>query len=262
MCSWRMSACLSVVIAACGVFVTMGGTAWGQEPGFSPQPAPPEEFAADQFSRARVVEVLHEQERDLAGYPQLLQLVAAELLGGPQAGRRISAEYVAQAHGTQRRVAPGDIVIVAGSTTGGQTAYYVVEPYRLSFLTVMFILFIGLAILLGRLRGAMSLDEIGKANPALPVRELYRRGFSVGTEHITALVNTLFLAYAGASLPLFLLFTQTDQPLWVIVNSEFVAEEIVRTLVGSIALMLAVPITTLLAAVVLHSRHSTTSPAG
>jgi uncharacterized membrane protein len=99
---------------------------------------------------------------------------------------------------------------------------------------------------------AAAVDEIHKANPALPVRELYRRGRSVGIEHITSLVNTLFLAYAGASLPLFILFTiNTYQPLWVTLSSEFVAEEIVRTLVGSIALILAVPITTQMAAFVL-----------
>ena len=99
---------------------------------------------------------------------------------------------------------------------------------------------------------AAAVDEIHKANPALPVRELYQRGRSVGTEHITSLVNTLFLAYAGASLPLFILFTiNTYQPLWVTLSSEFVAEEIVRTLVGSIALILAVPITTQMAAYVL-----------
>jgi uncharacterized membrane protein len=102
---------------------------------------------------------------------------------------------------------------------------------------------------------AAAVQEISLANPDLTSRELYRRGLSVGTEHITALVNTLFLAYAGASLPLFILFTvNVDQPVWVTVNSEFVAEEIVRTLVGSSALVLAVPITTLLAARLLRAR--------
>ncbi|MCL6641096.1 MAG: YibE/F family protein, partial [Candidatus Rokubacteria bacterium] len=96
---------------------------------------------------------------------------------------------------------------------------------------------------------AAAVEEISRANPRLGPAELYRRGLSVGREHITALVNTLVLAYAGASLPLFLLFTiNPDQPLWVTLNTEFVAEEIVRTLVGSIALVLAVPVTTVLAA--------------
>jgi uncharacterized membrane protein len=98
---------------------------------------------------------------------------------------------------------------------------------------------------------AAAVDELHRANPSLDARELYRRGLSVGREHITALVNTLFLAYAGASLPLFILFTiYTEVPVWVALNSEFVAEEVVRTLVGSMALILAVPITTAAAATI------------
>lgn len=96
-----------------------------------------------------------------------------------------------------------------------------------------------------------AVEEIHRANPSLSFRELYTRGLSVGREHISSLVNTLVLAYAGASLPLFLLFfINKGQPWWVIVNSEFVAEEIVRTLVGSSALVLAVPITTIIAAII------------
>jgi uncharacterized membrane protein len=93
-----------------------------------------------------------------------------------------------------------------------------------------------------------SVDEIRKANESLSARELYRRGISVGQEHIASVVNTLVLAYAGASLPLFLLITlPSAQPLWVTLNGEFIAQEVVRTLVGSMALILAVPISTYLA---------------
>lgn len=96
---------------------------------------------------------------------------------------------------------------------------------------------------------AAAVDEIKKANPKLGISELYRRGLSVGKEHIVALVNTLVLAYAGAGMPLFLLFAiDKSLPLWVVVNNEFLAEEIVRTFVGSSALVFAVPITTFLAA--------------
>ncbi|MDQ3008740.1 MAG: YibE/F family protein, partial [bacterium] len=95
---------------------------------------------------------------------------------------------------------------------------------------------------------AAAVDEIYKANPKLSMSELYSRGMSVGREHITSLVNTLALAYAGASLPMLLLFTVYKQPLWVTVNSEFIVEEVIRTMVGSLALLLAVPITTWLAA--------------
>ncbi len=95
---------------------------------------------------------------------------------------------------------------------------------------------------------AATVEEIHKANPALSFRELARRGLSVGHEHIISLVNTLALAYVGASLPLLLLFTQAETPLWVTLNSELITEEIVRTLVGSAALVIAVPVTTYLAA--------------
>jgi uncharacterized membrane protein len=94
-----------------------------------------------------------------------------------------------------------------------------------------------------------AVEEIKNADPSLSFSELYRRGLNVGREHITALVNTLALAYAGASLPLFLLFSLNNtRPLWAIINDEVIAEEIIRTLVGSTALLFAVPIATFFAA--------------
>ncbi|MEN9407617.1 MAG: hypothetical protein RLZZ455_833 [Candidatus Parcubacteria bacterium] len=97
---------------------------------------------------------------------------------------------------------------------------------------------------------AATIFTLAEANTKLQSRELIRRGFSVGKEHITSLVNTLVLAYAGASLPLFIFFVLNPlhQPAWVILNNEMVVEEIARTLAGSIGLILAVPITTVLAA--------------
>lgn len=103
-----------------------------------------------------------------------------------------------------------------------------------------------------------SIDEISKANPQLGFAELYAAGTSVGREHIASLINTLALAYVGASLPLLLLFNVDNQtPAWVTVNSEYLAEEIVRTLVGSSTLLLAVPISTFFAAKFFqYGRHS------
>jgi uncharacterized membrane protein len=103
-----------------------------------------------------------------------------------------------------------------------------------------------------------AVEEIGRADPTLGPAELYRRGISIGGEHIASLVNTLVLAYAGASLPLFLLFTAgiASQPWWVVLNSEFIAEEVVRTLVGSSALILAVPLSTAIAARVFGRKPS------
>ncbi len=90
--------------------------------------------------------------------------------------------------------------------------------------------------------------QIHQANPAYGVRELYRAGVTIGRDHIASTVNTLVLAYAGASLPLLLVFTQAGRRLTDVANGELVAVEIVRTLVGSIGLITAVPVTTALAA--------------
>lgn len=92
--------------------------------------------------------------------------------------------------------------------------------------------------------------EIHDTKPTMQFGELFMRVMRVGQEHISSLVNTLVLAYAGATFPLFLLFysTKETQPLWVVFNSQQIAEEIVRTLVGSVTLILAVPISSALAA--------------
>ncbi len=100
-----------------------------------------------------------------------------------------------------------------------------------------------------------TVDELKKANPNLTRRELFKRGLRVGREHIASMVNTLALAYAGVALPLILLFVvDGNQPLWALVNSEFAAEEITRTLVGSLALVLAAPLSCFLGALFLKKK--------
>ena len=97
---------------------------------------------------------------------------------------------------------------------------------------------------------ASSVAELTRANPALPPLEVYRRAMNIGRDHIASTVNTLVLAYVGASLPLLLLFSIYPQPFGQLINREFIAEEVVRTLVGSLGLIASVPITTFLASVV------------
>ncbi len=92
-----------------------------------------------------------------------------------------------------------------------------------------------------------SVAELRAANPALSARELYLRASRIGREHIVAVVNTLVLAYVGAAFPLVLLFKTFDLPWWVTLNTEMISEEVVRTLIGSVALVAAVPIATTLA---------------
>jgi len=95
---------------------------------------------------------------------------------------------------------------------------------------------------------AAVVNQLRSASPHMPVRELVRRAMDVGTDHIASLVNTLVLVYTSTALPLILLFTSGQAPFREVVNYEIVAEEIVRTLVASIGLILAVPVTTVIAA--------------
>ena len=90
--------------------------------------------------------------------------------------------------------------------------------------------------------------ELRRADPTASFGRLVAGALSVGRDHIAATVNTLFLAYAGASLPLLVLFTTGGDSLGTVATAEAVAVEIVRTLCGSIGLIAAVPLTTVLAA--------------
>ncbi|OMI38821.1 YibE/F family protein [Streptomyces sparsogenes] len=92
--------------------------------------------------------------------------------------------------------------------------------------------------------------ELRAADPTAGRRALYAAAMRIGRDHIASVVNTLVLAYAGASLPLLLLFSIADSGVGTVATSELVAEEIVRTLVGSIGLIASVPVTTALATLV------------
>ncbi|GAA3373192.1 YibE/F family protein [Streptomyces sannanensis] len=103
--------------------------------------------------------------------------------------------------------------------------------------------------------------ELHQADPSMGVRRLYRAGLRIGQDHIASVVNTLVLAYAGAALPLLLLFTIAQSSVGAVANSELVAEEIVRTLVGSIGLVASVPVTTAMAALVVSADRPVAAPA-
>ncbi|MEU5434015.1 YibE/F family protein [Streptomyces sp. NPDC020719] len=103
--------------------------------------------------------------------------------------------------------------------------------------------------------------ELHDANPTMGPRGLYRAGIRIGRDHIASVVNTLVLAYAGAALPLLLLFSIAQSSVGTVANSELVAEEIVRTLVGSIGLVASVPVTTVLAALVVSADRPAASAA-
>lgn len=90
-------------------------------------------------------------------------------------------------------------------------------------------------------------EELRAAKPKIQFGELYSRCMTVGRDHIASMVNTLILVYAGSSLPLMLLFLNSDYQFAHIINMELIAQEIIHTLIGSIGLICAVPITTFLA---------------
>ncbi len=93
--------------------------------------------------------------------------------------------------------------------------------------------------------------QLKKANKEFSGLELFKRSMDVGRDHIASMANTLILVYAGASLPLLLLFIDNPLPFSSVINTEMIAEEIVRTLTASIGLILAVPITTAITALFL-----------
>jgi uncharacterized membrane protein len=95
---------------------------------------------------------------------------------------------------------------------------------------------------------ASTVMALRSANPTQRARELYRGALSVGRDHVAATVNTLVLAYAGASLPILLVFGIAGTEFADTINREAVAEQVIAMLVGSIGLILAVPVTTALAA--------------
>ncbi len=104
---------------------------------------------------------------------------------------------------------------------------------------------------------AALVQELKTANPKLSKRQLFKQAMNVGTDHIASMVNTLVLVYVGAAMPLLMLFVNSSKPFAELVNYEMVGEEVVRSLVGSIGLVLAVPITTLLAVHWLSTKSKT-----
>ncbi|MEU4619895.1 YibE/F family protein [Actinoplanes sp. NPDC023801] len=101
-----------------------------------------------------------------------------------------------------------------------------------------------------------TVTELALANPAYGFRQLYRAATRIGRAHIASVINTIVLAYAGASLPLMLLFAAGDTPLGELLTSQMIAQELVRSAVGTIGLVAAVPITTALAAFLAARRHT------
>lgn len=175
------------------------------------------------------------------------------------------------AHGISKKTTAAVIGTIISLTITGLLAWFFVNFLKLSGLGSEEASFLSMTpgikinlqgiLLAGMIIGALGvLDditisqaacvfELNEANKNLSWQELYRRGMKVGQDHIASLVNTLVLAYAGVSLPLLLLFAFSGgESIFTLLNREMIANEIVRTLVGSLGLVSAVPITTAIAA--------------
>jgi uncharacterized membrane protein len=100
-----------------------------------------------------------------------------------------------------------------------------------------------------------SMNEIYEANSDLSVSELYKRTMNVGKEHVASMINTLFIVYAGSSLPLVVLMYLSNRNIGTLVSIDMISEEIVRTLAISMSLLLVVPISTYLGAILI-SKHN------
>ena len=108
-----------------------------------------------------------------------------------------------------------------------------------------------------------AVAEVAAADRRLGVAPLVAAGLRVGRDHLAATINTLLLAYAGASLPVLVLFTASDLALADVLANEVVATEVVRVVVGSLGLVACVPLSTLLGAlVVARARPEDDVPAG
>ncbi len=110
---------------------------------------------------------------------------------------------------------------------------------------------------------AITIFTLARENPRQSFSYFFFKGMTIGREHIASIINTLVLAYAGSSLIIFLFFAfnPVQLPLWLILNNESTMQEIVKTIVGSCALILAVPITTALGTfTVLHVKKNDSFP--
>ncbi len=103
---------------------------------------------------------------------------------------------------------------------------------------------------------ASLVQQLKKANPQMNASDLFQKGMAVGQDHISSMVNTLVLVYSGSALPLLLLFFDSQKTFLDILEFELIAEEIVRMLVGSMGLVMAAPLATIMAAIVFTQDNS------
>lgn len=163
-------------------------------------------------------------------------------------------------------VAMGTAFISLGKITGFSSEQAVFAQFAVEGLDLRGLVLAGLIIAALGVLDDVSISQastvfaLHDTDRRLPWSSLFARAMKVGRDHIAAVVNTLFLVYAGASLALLVLFSTGGLPVEEIVNSEVIAEEFIKIMVGSLGLIAAVPITTALAALVAIHRPADAPP--
>jgi uncharacterized membrane protein len=177
-------------------------------------------------------------------------------------GPKTTAAVVGTALALGLTAALSIVFVAASSLTGlaseeALSANFAVGGLSLRGLLLAGIIIGGLGVLDDVTMSQASLvTELHQANPTAGMAALVAGALRVGRDHIAATVNTLFLAYAGAALPLLIVFVTGTDSLGTVATSEVVAVEIVRALCGSVGLIAAVPLTTVLAALVASEEPS------
>ncbi|OGG18616.1 hypothetical protein A3D05_01940 [Candidatus Gottesmanbacteria bacterium RIFCSPHIGHO2_02_FULL_40_24] len=204
------------------------------------------------------------------GVFQPFQKAEVKITNGLMTGKTVIAQQGGPiVSNDSQKMKIGDKIIISRiKKFDGSDQYFFLEYVRRTPLIFLSLIFIFAIAAIGGIRGLSSFLGLiisfivllkyiipgiaqggNKVNNKLSFGELFKSALNIGRDHIASLVNTLVLAYAGASLRLLLLFSVAgSEPLSILLNKEMVVSEIVRTLVGSLGLVSAVPVTTFIAA--------------
>jgi uncharacterized membrane protein len=200
--------------------------------------------------------ILHGHSPVLVAVTGAMAIMLVSLYFSHGVGRKTTAAVVGTALALGLTAALAIAFVAAASLTGlaseeALSANFAVGGLSLRGLLLAGIIIGGLGVLDDVTMSQASLvAELHQANPTAGFAALVGGALRVGRDHIAATVNTLFLAYAGAALPLLILFVTGQEPLGTVATTEIVAVEVVRALCGSVGLIAAVPLTTVLAALV------------
>lgn len=145
----------------------------------------------------------------------------------------------------------GRISLLTGLSGEDARILYINKP-ELDFSNIFFA-----SIIIGALGAIMdvgmsissAVHEIAQANPKTTPKKLFKSGMNVGTDIMGTMSNTLILAYVGSAFPLLMLFYLNDFGAMQVMNFDFMAAEIIRSISGSFGLLLAIPITALVGSV-------------